>query len=104
MAEDELHYIRENLGVSELLAQLAEEAGELAHAALKLRRVYDGKNPAPIHPDEAFENLLEEIGDVDNCLEALELDDPKYAIQMHRNKEEKIKRWAWRLRNKKQKG
>ena len=104
MDKNDLQYIREELGVSELLTQLAEECNELAHAALKLRRVYDGQNPAPIHPDEAFENLLEEIGDVDNCLEALELDDPKYAIQMYKNKEEKIKRWALRLKNKEQKG
>lgn len=31
------------MGVPELLAQLAEEATELAQAALKLRRVVDGK-------------------------------------------------------------
>lgn len=104
MLEPDLQYIRDQLGVPELLAQLAEECNELSHAALKLRRVYDGRNPTPVSESEALDNLLEEIGDVDNCLEALELDDPKYAIQMHRNKEEKIKRWAWRLRNKEQKG
>lgn len=31
----------------ELLAQLAEEGAELAQAALKLRRAYDGTNPTP---------------------------------------------------------
>ena len=35
-------YIRTRLGALELLAGLAEEASELAQAALKLRRAYDG--------------------------------------------------------------
>ena len=32
---------------TEILAQLAEEASELAQAALKLRRALDGTNPTP---------------------------------------------------------
>lgn len=39
--------IVEHLGMNEILCQLAEEASELAQAALKLRRAYDGKNPTP---------------------------------------------------------
>lgn len=32
---------------TEILAQVAEEASELAQAALKLRRALDGTNPTP---------------------------------------------------------
>lgn len=32
---------------TEILAQLAEKASELAQAALKLRRALDGTNPTP---------------------------------------------------------
>ena len=39
--------IKGRLGEAEVLAQLAEECTELAQAALKMRRVLDGKNPTP---------------------------------------------------------
>lgn len=35
---EKLKFIKNQLGIEELLCQLAEESGELAHAALKLRR------------------------------------------------------------------
>lgn len=70
-----IEYIQEKLPTTELLAQLAEEATELAHAALKLRRVYDGTNPTPTTYEDALENLHEEIADVKLLLKVLELDD-----------------------------
>lgn len=39
--------ISDILPMTEILAQLAEEASELAQAALKLRRALDGTNPTP---------------------------------------------------------
>ena len=39
--------IYEKIGESALLQQIAEEAAELAQAALKLARKLDGKNPTP---------------------------------------------------------
>lgn len=39
--------ISDILPKTEILAQLAEEASELAQAALKLRRALDGANPTP---------------------------------------------------------
>ena len=65
------NYIRERLQDAELLAQLAEETTELGKAALKLRRVIDGKNPTPVSMAEAFDNFDEEIADVLLCLEIL---------------------------------
>ena len=49
---------------TEILAQLAEEASELAQAALKLRRALDGTNPTPKSVEECEENLLEELADI----------------------------------------
>lgn len=60
--------IREKIGIGEVLAQLAEEATELAQAALKYRRVITGTNPTPVSKEEALEHLREEIADVDLCL------------------------------------
>lgn len=56
--------VREYLDQDELLAQLAEEAAELAQAALKLRRAYTGINPTPVTRRAAYNALLEELADV----------------------------------------
>ena len=66
-----LDEIRERITQSEVLAQLAEEASELAHAALKLRRAYDGKNPTPVTIEEAYECLIEEFADIKACADVL---------------------------------
>lgn len=57
--------ILDRLTLEELLCQLAEECGELAQAALKLRRALDGKNPTPRTEQECIENLAEEHADVE---------------------------------------
>ena len=90
-----VEFIREQLPDEELLAQLAEECNELAQAALKMRRVMDGKNPTPVRMSEAYDNLVEEIGDVKLVLRVLgyHLDDPGYDIAGER----KLRRWANRL-------
>lgn len=44
--------ISDILPKTEILAQLAEEASELAQAALKLRRALDGTNPTPKSVEE----------------------------------------------------
>lgn len=55
---------------TEILAQLAEEASELAQAALKLP-VLDGTNPTPKSVAECEANLMEELADVTNAIDAL---------------------------------
>ena len=92
-----LAFIRENVPEEELLAQMAEESIELSHAALKLRRVIDGKNPTPVRLSEAFANFEEEIADVLLCLETLgygmqEL--TRYRAMM----DAKLERWGGRLK------
>ena len=88
--------IRAALPEDELLAQLAEEAAELAHAALKLRRCGSKINPTPIMPLEAEANLIEELADVKLCAEVLDRG-TKIANQIDGIAESKLGRWAKRL-------
>lgn len=88
-----------NLPKAEILAQLAEETSELAQAALKLRRAIDKENPTPKSQAEATDDLIEEIADVQLCLEVLfygsdlgDLDD-KITLAKATKKE----RWGKRL-------
>lgn len=59
------------LSKTEILAQVAEEASELAQAALKLRRALDGMNPTPKSVAECGANLMEEFADISNAVDAL---------------------------------
>lgn len=79
------------LGEPELLAQLAEEAAELAQAALKLRRALDGSNPTPISTNRCREALAEEYTDVATCASILKI---KYNPKMA---DFKCRRWLNRL-------
>lgn len=63
----------EKIGSSAMLEQLAEEATELAHAALKLDRIERGENPTPVLKDAAVSHLIEEYTDVVQCAEELSL-------------------------------
>lgn len=69
-SEEELNdaakIIMSRLPRAELLTQLAEEAAELAQAALKLRRTLSAANPTPVTQERALESLLEELADVQN--------------------------------------
>ena len=90
-----IEYIRSQLTDGEQMAGLAEEATELAHAALKLRRVVDGSNPTPVKEKEAVDNLLEEIGDVLLCLKVLGF--PVEPDNYEEAMDAKLERWAKRL-------
>lgn len=95
---------------TEILAQLAEEASELAQAALKLRRALDGTNPTPKSVVECEANLIEEFADISNVVDALcdawfgdsfdsecEFWDAELEIE-----DAKYKRWLSRLEEKEQ--
>ena len=92
----DIDVIREILPQEELLAQLAEEASELSHAALKLRRVYDGRNYTPVTESEAIANLKEEIADVQLVVTVLRLE--MNLSDSVRAKSSKLKRWIGRLK------
>jgi NTP pyrophosphatase (non-canonical NTP hydrolase) len=85
--------IKEKVPVCELLAGLAEECSELAQAALKLRRCYDGTNPTPADTDNQYECFLEEIGDVELYLDQLSINRQVIADY----KAAKLERWQKRL-------
>lgn len=85
--------ITDKIPVTELLAGLAEEATELAQAALKLRRCYDGTNPTPADPDIQYECFLEEIGDVELYLDQMSINRQVIADY----KAAKLERWKRRL-------
>ena len=85
--------ITDKIPVTELLAGLAEEATELAQAALKLRRCYDGTNPTPADPDIQYECFLEEIGDVELYLDQISINRQVIADY----KAAKLERWQKRL-------
>lgn len=63
----------EKIGKSAMLEQLAEEATELAHAALKLARIERGENPTPVLKEDAMDHLIEEYTDVVQCAEEFSL-------------------------------
>lgn len=86
---------------TEILAQLAEEASELAQAALKLRRALDGTNPTPKSVEECRKAFEEEYADVVNCIIALDLDDAVFD-RMQKMQNEKEVRWLYRLEAKEQ--
>ena len=92
---NEVEYIKNRLAETERLLGLTEEALELAIAALKLRRVLDGRNPTPVTEKQATENLLEEYGDVLNSIEVLIT--PTQNEQAMRSRAEKRSRWVSRL-------
>lgn len=91
----EFYYIRECLGRTELLAQLAEESAELAQAALKFRRVLTGENPTPTTATDAIEHLTEEMADVELCISLLCGDYEEK--QKEEIKARKTARWVGRL-------
>lgn len=104
MINDPIEYIRNSLDQSELLALVAEESSELSHAALKLRRVYEGTNPTPVSVGEAEDAVLEEIADVSNVLLALNYNRPTALLQIQQVMANKQARWVERLEEKKGRG
>lgn len=72
---DKKEVIFDYLGEGEIFCQLAEEAAELAQAALEYRDTYSRfENATSATREEAYHNLVEEIADVRLCLQMLGLD------------------------------
>lgn len=66
-AKDEIkiiNHIAKEIGVAALYENLAEEAIELAHAALKTARALRNENPTPVTTNEADNHVLKELQDV----------------------------------------
>lgn len=83
--------IREAVGDPALYENLAEEAVELAHKALKAARIIRGENPTPARIKAVLGQIREELSDVTVVADVLEVyPDPEYMIQ-------KYERWLNRL-------
>lgn len=101
MSDFTYKYIARKLTTDAILCQLAEEAAELAQAALKLRRVLDGTNPTPMNEREALDNMLEEIADVQNAFNVIKCKwGNDFREPIEHTISEKRYRWAERLQQK----
>lgn len=102
-----LEYIAANLSDEDILCQIAEEAAELAQAALKLRRAITGTNPTPVTTDEAIDSLFEEYGDVIGSFlvwaKKNNLDNEIYEMS-NENIYSKFDRWVQRIKGSKNNG
>lgn len=97
---ENVEYVKKVLPVEVLFTQLAEEAVELAKAALKMYRILDGRNPTPVTLEEGMDNLYEEISDVLGAMRALGLADSVHAPMYASISEGKFERWVGRLKEK----
>ena len=88
--------ISEIISGDELLRQTAEEAAELAQAALKVIRA--AKGTTPLDGEDAVDMLVEEIADVQNCIAVLSERLPGLQDKANKISAEKMKRWKERLR------
>ena len=80
---------------ADLWGQLAEEASELAQAALKMQRLELGNNPPRKTTQECINNVIEEHSDVDFCFKLLRWDDNK---EMEVVQKAKAGRWMSTLK------
>ena len=63
--------IVEEIGIAAALEQLAEESCELGQSSLKLARYIRKENPIRKSEIDIKESIIEEIGDILNCLNVL---------------------------------
>ena len=89
--------IREMMPLAEIMTQLAEEASELAQAALKYRRTLSNSNPTPVTRREPEKKLLEEIAYVKLCLHVSGFEAVRHKIEVNRTITAKSQRWLQRL-------
>ena len=101
-AKDDLKFIQQKESTHNQMQQLAEEAAELAHAALKFNRMMGCGCYTPVNPKDARDAVIEETADVLLCLEAAFPHRPGnmgFYSNLARIYQEKAKRWAERLKD-----
>lgn len=91
----EILFIRDQLSTADQFAQVAEEAVELAHAAMKMQRILTGTNPTPVTEKDARAKVMEEICDLYNALEVLKLD---VNMKYDGIRKKKMARWVERIK------
>lgn len=95
----DIEYIASRHTEGDLLCQLAEEAAELAQAALKLRRAITQNNPTPVTAADAKAALIEEIADVKVVFEVLRRKIGITCNVVFAVEDAKIERWKGRIKN-----
>lgn len=93
-----IDFIQANLSERALLEQLAEEAAELAQAALKMIRASSNENPTPVTKDQAYIGIIEECADISNCLNALGYNTLNERLLINYTMQEKQQRWVERIK------
>lgn len=96
--ESKLSYIAAKVSQQSRLMQVAEEAAELIQASMKLVRIKAGDNPAAVSHEQALKNLVEEIADTRNAIDALQLDDILPSGAVEEVERAKLDRWFERVK------
>lgn len=91
MDERNKQVILDHLDPADIWGQLAEEAAELAQAALKMQRLLTGRNPPRLGEVKATAMVVEEHADLALCFELLSWNDKAKREKIRR---EKLRRWA----------
>ena len=86
--------IVKEIGLPAVLEQLAEECAELSQVALKKARILRNENPTNARLSAVDLNLIEESGDVINCLEVLTYINNPLVDEM---RTKKLTRWVNRI-------
>lgn len=93
---EKLRYVQNNLETPAQYEQLAEECVELAHACLKLARIFRGENPTPADVVDVGEKIYEEVADVLLHMKVIGLEEANLQARQLR----KLERWYQRLKEK----
>lgn len=93
-------YIKENTTESGLYLQCAEEATELAHACMKMVRFINQETPSVLSKEEIIGHISEEMADVVNCVDMLTKSSFIDPVVVSTISEQKMIRWANRIKNK----
>lgn len=86
--------VTEAVPLASLFDLLAEEATELAWAAMKTARVIRGENPTPVTKIKALDQVYEELSDLRLVCEILLLEPDRQVM------DRKLHRWVERLKGK----
>jgi hypothetical protein len=107
MKDFEKQYLKiySEVGRLEILTVIAEEAAEVAQAALKLRRTINqcSGNPSPVEQQKAIDSLNEELGDFLVAVNAATPDPMIDANKIMRTERHKRLRWLSRIHEAKEK-
>ena len=95
-------YICDHVSEPALFLQMAEEAAELSHAAMKMVRFINGDCPIGLSKEVIANHIAEEMGDVMNCIDVVTKANYIPPSEVLDSGEKKLIRWVNRINEKKQ--